>query len=202
MSFSTYEAFRVAVQQLIDSEASTEATFDTNILDTMILLSEDRVYLGDATVPPLRASSMIQPLSITATNGIAPLPADLIELHSVGTSDDDKLEIIPLADIGRYRGQYHCAQDGDTLLIPDSYSGPVVGRYYARPDPLKTELNAAFARYPSLYLYAALIECALFVGRTDMAEAWGNRYNALAIAAQKAERWRVYDGSRIRVKTH
>jgi len=201
MAFSTYTDFRVAVQSLIDSELSTEATFSTNILDTLIGLAEDRVYLGDPANPALRASSMLQSLALTAAAGAAMLPTDLIELQTVAT--DKPLEVVPVQDIGRYSGPVHqCAQDGDTLRIDNGYSGPVTGRYYARPAPLKTALNSTFNRYPALFLYAALIESAIFVGRTDMADTWGVRYAALAQAAQRQERWRVYAGSRLRVKAH
>ena len=201
MAFSNYADFRVAVQSLIDSELSTEATFSTNILDTLIGLAEDRVYLGDPANPGLRASTMIQPLTLTATAGVATLPTDLLELRKVGTTTDKPLEIVPLPDMPRYAGTSPvCAQDGETLVFTANYSGPIVGRYYARPAALKTALNSTFNRYPALFLYASLIESALFVGRTDMADAWGMRYAALARAASSTERWRVYDGSRLRVK--
>lgn len=206
MQFANYTDFRSSVLRLIDGDSVNSTSFSIETLDMLIALGESRVYNGDAMTPGLRASTMIQPLAVMATNNLAPLPADLLELKEVAASRP--LEIIPLPEVRRFieggaGGQSaYAAQDGDSLTFWPQVDGAVSGSYYARPEMLKTVVWAnatTFARYPELFLFACLYECAMFIGEDG--GLWEKRYREQADGANKAERWRVYSGSPLRQRS-
>src|SRR3990172_8345700 len=121
MQFTDYQAFRVALQWLIEGDELTD-TFSVNVLDLMIGLGEARVYRGDAMTPGLRASTMVQPLSVAVTANAAALPADLLEVKELYFSGERPLEIISLdrlrvleSDGSGGNDARFAAQDGDTL---------------------------------------------------------------------------------------
>ena len=209
MNFANYNAFRVAVSQFIEGDDTTSNTFSVNALDTIIGLGEYRVHHGDGTTPGLRASTMVKDLSLAVTSNAATLPADLLELKEVRFSGEFPLEVIPLDRmrawevVGGGGDARVCAQDGDTLRFYPAASGTVIGRYYALPASLESVTWAqatTFARYPALYLYAALFEGAVFLGMTDKIAMWEGKYRQLADGANHAERMRVYGGGPLRVR--
>lgn len=211
MEFASYQAFRVAVEKLIEGD-DIGSTFSTATLDLIIGLAEDRVYLGDEETAGLRASSMEAPLSVALVNNAAALPADLLELKEVYFSGKAPLEIVPLDRLRRlaadcYGGgeARYCAQDGDSLVFWPEASGTVIGSYYAKPAALKTvdpwSDATTFARYPQLFVFASLIEAMPFLGMEAKAQGWDARYRMALKGAQHNERMRVYGGGRLRVRT-
>lgn len=216
MQFANYNAFRVAVQKLIEGDDAASNTFDVNTLDMLIGLGEVRVYRGDSMTAGLRASTMVQPLSVAvsvhaSSGSSATLPADLLELKEVYFDGEPPLDIIPLDRLralvanGSSGGQPRfCAQDGDTLRFWPTADGTVLGSYYARPEDIETVTWAnatTFARYPELFLYSALFEGAVFLGMMDKLPGWEAKYRMLAAGANQAEQMRVYGGGPLRVRT-
>jgi hypothetical protein len=210
MQFADYNAFRVAVQHVIEGDDYASNTFSTDTLDLFVGLGEARVFNGDVQTPGLRASTMVKPLALTITANAATLPADLLELKEVYFDGKPPLEIVPLdrlraliaADESAADALF-CAQDGDTLLFWPAATGTVLGRYYCRPEPLETAtwVNATtFARYPEIFLYAAAYEGALFLGLSGQLPLWEARYRALLDGANHSERMRVYGGSPLRMR--
>jgi len=211
MQFANYNAFRVAVQHLFESDDTAGNTFSVNTLDLIIGLGEERVYHGDAQTPGLRASTMQLPLSESVASNAADLPSDLLELKEARFSGERPLEVVPLdklrtleADASMSNGVIrYCAQDGETLRFWPIASGTVLGTYYAKPESLETVTWAdatTFARYPQLFLYAALYEGAVFLGMNDKVAIWETKYRALADGANHSERMRVYGGGRLRTR--
>lgn len=209
MNFPNYNAFRVAVQNLFEGDDSASNTFNVNTLDLLIGLGEHRVYHGDSITPGLRASTMVKPLSQAVTANAATLPADLLELKEVYFSGDRPLEILPLdrlreAEIHDAGGDVRfCAQDGDTLRFYPAATGTALGSYYGLPAALETVSWASattFARYPALFLYAALYEGAVFLGMTNKMGMWEAKYRQLAEGANHAEAMRVYGGGPLRIR--
>jgi len=212
MQFADYNAFRVAVQKMIEGDdyAGT-STFSVNTLDMFIGMGESRVYHGDMQTPGLRASTMVKPLSQTVTSNAAALPADLLELKEVYFSGEAPVEVVPLDRLRAYEAcdassgmtTRYCAQDAETLRFWPTASGTVLGSYYARPASLETVTWAdatTFARYPEVFLYAACYEGALFLGLSGQLPLWEARYRALADGARHSEAMRVYGGSRLRMR--
>lgn len=205
MQFANYNAFRVACQKLIEGDDTT-GTFNLNTLDLMIGLGEARVYRD------LRATTMQKPLSVAVTDNAAALPADLLELNEVYFADKRPLEVVTLdrlrtlEAIGMSNGAQTvvCAQDGDTLRFWPEATGTVLGSYYAKPDPLETITWAnatTFARYPEVFIYAAMIEAMPFLGMEPRIQFWEAKYQQALGNAQHEERMRVYGGSPLRVRT-
>jgi len=210
MVFPNYNAFRVAVQNLIEGD-DTQNTFSVNTLDLLIGLGEARVYHGDAQTPGLRASTMLADLSATVTANAAALPADLLELKEVWFSGKPPLDIIPLDRLrameadGSLTGAdvRYCAQDGDTLRFWPVATGTVLGRYYAKPEHLGTvtwALATTFVRYPELYIFAALIESAPFLGMDNRMPMWDAKFRSLMDGALHSERMRVYGGGPLKIR--
>ena len=205
MNFASYQAFRTAVEKLIEGDDIGD-TFNVSTLDLIIGLAEQRVYRD------LRSSAMLADLSVAVASNEAALPADLLELHEVYFSGEAPLEVIPLDRLRRLQEAgytagstaRYCAQDGDTLTFWPAASGTVLGRYYKRPTDLASVTWAdadTFARHPDLFVFASLIEAMPFLGMEVKAAGWNARYEMALRAAQHDERVRVYGSGRLRVRT-
>ncbi len=210
MIYANYAAFRSALKWALDSDGSNVAanglppTRHNEVLDLVIAAAESRVYRD------LRASSMVTDLSASVTSNAATLPADLLELKEVYFSDKRPLEIIPLdrlreAEIHGSGGDARmCAQDGDTLRFYPDASGTVLGSYYKRHEPLETGTwgnQTTFARYPEVFLYAALCEAMPLLGMDARAPVWDAKYSQAIANAMQDEQVRVYGGGPLRVRT-
>ena len=198
MNFPTYQAFRVNLQWLIEGD-QLENTFNPNVLDLIIALGEQRVYSD------LRASTMIAPLSLTTTGNTATLPADLLELHALYDDPNVPIEIVSadrLQSIGPEAGgrSLYASQTGDVLTFWPSAPATVTGSYYQRPADLKTALNTTFARYPDVFLFAALVESGSVTGETQRIPEWDAKYKTAVGNANRLEQERAYGGSRIRMR--
>lgn len=205
MQFTNYPDFRIKALKLIDGD-DVGTSFSVESLDLMIGMAESRVYRD------LRASTMLEPLSQAVTANVASLPSDLIELKEAYFSGERPLEIVPLdrlrrlveesvgAGVARY-----AAQDGDTLMFWPAATGTVLGKYYKRPTAMADETvwanQTTVARYPELFLYAALCESAPFIGEDARIPIWETKYAQALDAAQHDERVRVYGGGRLRMRT-
>ena len=204
MQFSNYNDFRTKVFALIDGDDAS-ASFSTVTLDLMTGMAEQRVYND------LRASTMQADLSVAVASNAAALPSDLIELKEVYFSGEKPLEVIPLdrlrtfESLGQSSGDVrYAALDGDSLRFWPTASGTVLGTYYKRPTSMVDETTWAnqttLARYPELFLYAALCEAAPLIGEDSRIPVWEGKYSQALAAARTNEQWRAYGGSPLRVR--
>jgi hypothetical protein len=205
MQFANYTAFRTAVSQLIEGDDTSGNTFSVGTLNLLIGLGEGRVYNGDNATQGLRASSMIESASVAVSSNAADLPADLLALKEVISTQGRPIEVIGIERMrdlllsGIAQGNtVYCAHEADSLIFWPEYSGNVTLNYYARPDDIKDGLHDTFNRYPELFIYASLFEAALYMGMDARLPAWEAKYRQLADGANHSERMRVYDGSRLR----
>lgn len=206
MAFASYNEFRAAFLLMLDGD-DMASQIQPETLDLMISLGEALVHYGaEADIPPLRASSMEQPIAATVASNAAPVPADWMEASILWFDPKRPLDVVPEQDL-RSRLKYmsagdvrRCAQAGDSIIFsPQATDGEVLaGRYYAKPDPLKDGLHATFNRYPELYLYAALYGAGPFIGEDARIPTWQNFYRSLLRQANTQERNRLYAGSRLR----
>lgn len=211
MQFANYDAFRVALQHIVEGDDYASNTFSTDTLDLFVGLGEARVFNGDAQTSGLRASTMVKDWSGAVVSNAATLPSDLLQLKEVNLGGDP-LEVIRLDELRRMENwslnggvsSAYCAQDGETLRFWPAATGTATGRYYSRPESLKTVTWAnatTFARYPEIFLYAAAYEGALFLGLSGQEPLWNARYRALVDGANHSERMRVYGGSPLRIRS-
>lgn len=206
MAYATYDDFRGAVQLLWDGD-TVSSVIQPFVVDQIITLGEALVHYGnEAGLGPLRASSMEAPLNQVVANNLAPLPDDCMELSIAWIDDGVPLDVVSESDL-RKRLKWmpggdarKIAQAGDSIIFsPAVEDGAVLGgRYYARPPALKDELHATFNRYPELYVYAALVAGAPFLGFTKRIATWQGFYSRLLAEANSVERRRVHSGGRLR----
>ncbi len=208
MVFTSYNAFRVSVQWLIEGDELT-GTFSVNTLDLIIGLAEARCYRD------LRTTTMMKTASATVTANAAPLPADLLELSEVYFSGKRPLDIIPLERLRTYEAAgtgtaggvtRFCAQDGDTLRFwptATTATSATLG-YYAKPAALATVTWAnatTFARYPEVFVYATLVEAMPFLGMDAKTQLWEAKYQKALSDAIQDEQLRVYGGGPLRMRS-
>ena len=206
MNFANYDAFRVNFTQLADGDDVSQASFSPTTADLIIGLGESRVYRD------LRASTMVTALNLAPVATVYTLPSRLVALKELYFSGDEPIEIVPLdklrklAAAGVSSGQVrYAAQNGDRLEFWPTATENVLGSYYARPTlDLKDETTWAaqttFARYPEVFLFAALAEMFPFVSTASSPEIYERQYMRAVARAHTDEQMRVYGGSPLRVR--
>jgi len=145
-------------------------------------------------------------LALTVTGNVAPLPTDCLELKRVQIAGEYPMDyvaeegLLRLQKVGGSGSARQYTQQGRSLtFFPALTDGAVVaGRYYKQfPDISLGALNAAFNRYPDLWLYAALAESAPFIGEDARLPMWKAQYRGRLNAALSVERNRAHSGSRM-----
>lgn len=214
MQYASYAAFRTAVLTMIDGDDANSGSLNQTTLDMLIAQGEQSVYYGTfgpngEVVPPLRCAEMEAPLSLTAAGNLAALPADCLELTCVQMAGEYPMDYAseegmlrklkyPGSGAARFYGQ----QGTNLLFYPGLSNGATVaGRYYKRPPDIGLgALNAAFNRYPDVWLYAALAEAAPFIGEDTRLAMWKQQYKARVTSANRSDRNRMSMGSRMTVR--
>jgi hypothetical protein len=211
MPYTTYNQFRTAVQLMLDGD-EVASVIQPQTIDTLIGLGEGMIYLGSDVLPPLRASTMQAEFADVESDGnevadnAVELPEDFLELVIAYFDPEKPLEVLSEAELRpklSWGGEpTYVAQAGESLIFAGAAADgdALLGRYYARPAPLKTALNATFHRYDELFLYAALVCAAPFMGQSAKIPVWRSYYSALLNQANHTERMRAYAGSRLRVR--
>jgi hypothetical protein len=187
----------------LDGDDISASDLSVPILDTMIGASEVRVYRD------IRSSTQDTALVITATNNVAPLPADYLELRGAPYTVKFKAATYAPWEVVQNYIQTGCTLsgqvtfytfEGDTMIFYPPQSGTITGRYYKRFADISTGLNALFLRHPDLFIYAALSESAPFLGELTRLPVWQGKYSELILAANEQERRRVTRGSKLATK--
>lgn len=85
------------------------------------------------------------------------------------------------------------------MFFPTVTDGTAIaGRYYKKAADISSgTLNAAFNRYPDVWLYAALAESTPFIGEDGRLPLWKAQYAGRLMAALANERSRFTHGSRL-----
>ena len=202
MQFANYNEFRIAVLKMIDGD-NVSTTFSLETLDLLIALGETRVYQGVPGHSGLRASTMQQPLSGTVASNAVALPAACLGLEIVWFDSTKPLAAMSESDLrekDRRGGDVReYAQAGESLIFsPAAGDGQTLGgRFYQRPADLKAGLHSTFNRYPELFLFAALAESAPFLGEDSRIPMWEANFIRWLDGANKIERNKSADGSRL-----
>lgn len=206
MPFTNYTDFRNRVIALLaGDEPGANSSVSSATVDAMIEMGEARVYAGDDNDEGLRASCMEEPLNLAVASNAVTLPADLLQVKEVYFSGYGPLERIPLDRLRMLEQEgvsggvpRYYAQDGDTLRFWPQASGTLLGRYWKRPAGMETVTpwanNEAVARYPELFLYAALAESGPFYGDDARIPIWEGKLRAWRNAAKRTEAMRASGG--------
>lgn len=92
--------------------------------------------------------------------------------------------------------------DGDTIRlipIPDG-TRFLRGTYYRRFNALSTELNELFRRAPSIYLYGALLEAALYLGEDENITKWQGLFMSACRGVANSDRLDRYGAAPLQMR--
>lgn len=161
----------------------------------------------------LRAREMVATTTLTATDGVAALPADMAELMTVRstTRDNRRLELLPpreaIAAEATERSRpldFYTIVGANLRLVPRlSGTEDVQVDYYARVPRLGAgqPTNWLLARAPELYLYGALVQSAPYLKDDARVPVWADLLQRglddLRVDNERAE----YGGSNLRIRT-
>lgn len=202
MQFANYPAFRLALQVLIDGDDVSQSNIQASTLDLIVSAGEQRVYRD------VRSSTQDSALSVAvSTTNTAALPVDCLEVKSVYFPAFPSLTYSPyevmetLLQRGNSTGHARkYSLEGDNLIFfPPQSSGTVLGRYIKRFPDISTGIsgNPFFARFPDLFMYAALAESGPYIGEITRLDEWKSRYLTIAQSANEFERRRATRGSKL-----
>jgi hypothetical protein len=119
---------------------------------------------------------------------LAALPANLSRLVSVTDSSGNPLMPLPLDIAGQYTGGVY-AVAGSDLYVPGAGSSTIIAlAYYSIPAALvnNADVSVPMLEYPNLWLYASVMEGALYVQDYELADRMGQLYKALTLDANRA----------------
>jgi hypothetical protein len=214
MVFSNYADFRNKLRQLIDGDDVSVSSISTNILDLIVSAGEQRVYRD------VRSSTQDTSLSVNVTSNTAALPTDCIEIKNLHFSGNRSLRYCPYEELearvqlqnsvsaGSITGEIDTvwySMEGDSIIFWPTVkdNSTLNGRYVKRfPDIATNDItgNTFFARFPDLWLYAALSESAPYVGEQQRLPIWEAKYVELRVAANLFEQRRVRQGSKLQTR--
>lgn len=174
MAFTSYTAFRTAVASWLDVSDVT-----TTSLDDMIQVGENYVNRK------IRVELMETAIGVTINSaGTATLPSDFLEAQHIYLNRSPLVVLQPKSAEWIFRIYPDRAATGIPAFVAQTNStfifGPapsqtdiVQGTYYAKPAQMATTatIHSVFSEYPEIYLWAALANAELFLGR-DQRMAW------------------------------
>jgi hypothetical protein len=206
-NYANYAAFRTAIQQLMDGDDVSTSSLSVQVLDAIIATGERRLYRD------VHSSAQDTALSVTVTNNSAPMPSDLIELRSVYLATAVPIIYMPYEQLqeklqihgtSSRKANYYTFEGDNIIFYPPQADGTVItGRYYKRFCSIVTEGlagNTYFARFPDLWIYAALLESAPFIGEATRMPVWQERYQEIVMSIMKFERRRYTQGSKLSIR--
>jgi hypothetical protein len=166
--------------------------------DDFVVLAEARMNFGNYDVqfpsPPLRVRQMEERGVLSPTSEYTSLPSDYLEARYckiTSKSPDRALHAMPAAMFDRrlannaagtplYYGIF-----GTELRINPVESVTLELGYYRTIPPLATnDPNWLLTANPALYLYAALLEAAIYIDEVEDIAKYGRLYGGLQVAMQ------------------
>jgi len=122
----------------------------------------------------LRCRQQVTYGTLVFTSGVAPLPADFLEIITVFDAFNNPMRATQLADQRRIGSMYSKYSIDGTSINIDGYSGNRDIQYYAKLPTLTagpTTTNWLLSEAPDVYLYAVGFEAAKFLRDVDLAQA-------------------------------
>ena len=168
-----------------------------------IRLAEERIWRG------LRVSAMIKVATLTVPSGqnYVALPFDWLEFKRVRTTTEARIEYMPvdeLEDLPLPGSKYAYSIEGGRFIygtIPAANQAFSIRYYGSEPALSTTSTNWLLTAAPSVYLYATLIEVALFVKDVEAAGRWGTLMDKAVGEMEGADAAAVISGSALRMRT-
>jgi len=159
-------------------------------------LAEARMYFGEATVLPLRLTSM-ERLDTLAT---ASQPADFLEAIKVYSDPNRPLDLRPLERITREINAY--AWSGQQLVTSPDVALPLQMTYFAKwtTPAADGDTNWLLTNAPGLYLSSLAVEVARWARDDALLARESQAYASAASALMDADKRAKYSGALLRSK--
>ncbi len=152
---------------LAEFEAYIKRSFAISRQDTFIQLSESRIYRD------LRTRENIVKATIVPTSNLIDLPADFIDLRELSAKRGNR--VVVLSSVGRHRLSIATSQTGfpvvysiigtqvevGPITIPENFTLWYWQRLPAMVNP--TDTNVLLTEFPEIWLYAMLVEGAVYI---------------------------------------
>lgn len=161
-AFADYLDLRVAVSELASNRNISD------VLDRLTQTAES--WLNQK----LRMREQITATTATFTSGVAPLPADYLEMSALYDAFSNPMEQTSLANIKRTGSQYFRYAVDNTSIYIFGVTGSRNIEYFAKLPTLTTSVSTSnwlLATYPNVYLYAVTLEAAKFLRDADLTQA-------------------------------
>ena len=198
MAISTYAELLTAVANW----AHRDDTVFTDRVPEFIKFAEARFNRS------LRTTDMEETLASTAlTSGAATLPTGFLafkELRFDGdigyTLQPKPLEVIRAQDdTATGDARYFAVTKSEVVCWPPT--GPIAGTYYKEiPNLQDNSTNWLLTAHPDLYLFAVLVESALFTQDDSRIPIWAEKTSALLDMVQRADDRNQYDGGVLAIR--
>lgn len=189
----------------------------------MIRLGEDRIFRTNPAVQNagvIRSQWMITraTLTIPAGQNWVALPTDWLAFARItlptvpaidGSQSNEVEYVMPdlLEDLPTPGNANLYSIEGGRLLygLPQPAGGldqPLSVKYYAHPGNLSSSLTSTWLlqQAPSIYLYAALVEAAIYLKRLDKAQEYQGRLDGSIEGFKSQEKAALISGSRLRMR--
>ncbi len=197
MAITNYGELKNAIADWLDRSDLTSRIPD------FVSFAETRIHYGSAQGPmmlqPVRLRTMETEVDLTITSGRATLPTDFLEARrTVFLSDPAQViellapELFWRMDAGLSTGTpVRATIEGNDLIlspVPDT-SNAVQLNYFAKFSVLSldTDTNSLLQNAPDIYLFAALVEAAIYTRNRPAADEYLIRYASAAMALTRQD---------------
>ena len=152
---------------ITEFEAYIKRSFAIDRQDTFIQLTESRIYRD------LRTRENIVKATLTPTTNLFDLPSDFIDLRELSAKKGNR--VVVLSSVGRHRLSISTSQTGfpvvysiignqievGPITLPDEFTLWYWQRLPAMVTPTST--NILLTAFPEIWLYAMLVEGAVYI---------------------------------------
>ena len=198
MALSTYSELQTTVASYLNRDDLT------SIIPTFITLTENRLNRELR----VRANMVRADTTTTADIAFYDLPSDMIELRNITyDSDSQSFALSYLSPesatreygtitTGRPRAYTNLGNNIKLIPTPDAAYGISIN-YFAKLRSLSDSVttNDVFSEYPSLYLFGACLEGAIYLNDTEQTNRFGTVFEKTISDVKRAEDAARYSGT-------
>lgn len=199
MALSNYSELQASVA----SWATRPDSAYTSKVPDFIRLAEERIGRK------LRVSGMVSSpttLTIVAGQNWVALPSDWLAFKRIHSTAQPRIEYMPpdqLEDLPQPGDATKYSIEGRRLIYGQTPSANLAfdTKYFQRVPALSdsAQTNWLLTESPSLYLYGALLEGAIWMKSQERMDTYGNLFQGVIDSMQSADRAAAVSGSRLRV---
>lgn len=204
MALASYVDLQTAVAEW----AARGDTTVTGRIPDFIRLGEERIWETGEHVVRNELWGLSTPTALVVPAGFnyVALPSDWLGFSRVRSATETRIEYMPpdqLEDLPSPGQANAYSVEGGRFVYGQTPSADLslTVRYFKHPGLLATVGTTwLFARAPSVYLYASLLEAALFVKNSAKVAEWGALLDKALSGLDSASRAAQFSGGRLRVQ--